>query len=234
MRDMILVGDDSELMGKRIANGILRSGLPAYCCKCRYEDIIHELSETKPSVFIMIIFDPDEQSLEFVSELKRQFPDTALITGIFSPQSAVHIRFLKAGAIHSFMIPLNGKRLFTDIVKVVSRRNADISPYERFLYSCGFPEALKGFRYLSAAMGICLKETSLVSGGISEIYRRIAASLHTEPASVERAMRNFSSVSEQNGSLGRLKYGRMASHPSNHELICMACDAFVIHVKEWS
>ena len=132
------------------------------------------------------------------------------------------------------MIPLNGKRLFTDIVKVVSRRNADISPYERFLYSCGFPEALKGFRYLSAAMGICLKETSLVSGGISEIYRRIAASLHTEPASVERAMRNFSSVSEQNGSLGRLKYGRMASHPSNHELICMACDAFVIHVKEWS
>lgn len=231
MRGTVLVCDNSAFIGKRIAYGLVRRGLKAVCCRNSADDIIRCISGRSPSAAVLIVYDPDDEALRFTERLAEMFPDTALITGLFSSQNAVHMRFLKAGAEHSFIVPICSDRLYTDIIRAVRRSISRPSPAEDFLYKCGFPERLKGFFYLASAMEICIGETHLLSDGVTLVYRRIAENTGAEARAVERDIRNFASLSDECGAMARLRYGRSSSAGSNRELICMACDAFVIYVR---
>lgn len=231
MKEKVLICDDSAVIGRRIALGLISRGLTAACCGSSRETIIRSIEEKAPSAAVLIIGSPDEAAADFVAELKHRFPRTLLITGLFTHQNAVHLRFLRAGAEHSFTVPVYSERVCGDIMRAVRKSEGGVTAEEDFLYRCGFPENMKGFLCLASALEICMDEPSLLSGGITELYGRVAVRRRTKASLVERNIRHLSFLAEKSGAMARLRYGRSKSAKSNKELICMACDAYTVHLR---
>ena len=230
MNIKVLVGDNTSLIGKKIMLELLKNGVYSSSCKSGYDSVRVMTADIRPEIVIIFVYDENDGAYSFVSELKSKYPEMAVLTCVFSSDMNVHRRLVEAGAAYSFYMPINRNLLMEHIIEILCHENkSDFAvSTELFLKSCGFPNKLKGFRYLSAAIGICIEEPAMLSGKITEIYERIGEKCRTKPYLAERSLRNLTETAYRDGKVNMLSERK----PTNGELICMVCDEYIKYLRQ--
>lgn len=93
-----------------------------------------------------------------------------------------------------------------------TQKNAHIRNY---IVSLGIPSKLIGCSYLTEAVRLARKDSTLIRNLSKGLYLEISRSMNSTPTRIERSIRNAISVAYQNSSLNE----RMTSCPSNKEFI---------------
>lgn len=227
MNGTVLIWDESAVAGGRLAEELICRGMPAVCCRERLSRAEERIAELSPKAVIIIVYSYDVKQLGMLKELNTRFTDVKFVTGVFGSLNLSHRIFLEAGAVYSFSVPSVSDRVFAELMRALIRENVSAALAEDFLYRCGFNDKSKGFGYFASAMDICISDVRLLSGGVTDVYSRVAELFHTKAGSVERDMRTFIAMPKQSRAVARIRFGRTKSAQSNREMIAMACDAFV-------
>lgn len=232
MKGTVILFDEAAVIGGLLSQGLVRRGVPVVVSRKKINSAAEEIAAVSPEAVIIIIYSNAEPAVKQIRELKKRFHDVRFITGIFSSLSPDHIGLKNAGVSYSFSVPDDNEKIYDDIMRVLIRDDISAAGAEDFLYRCGFDDKVKGFRYMASAMDICINDIRLLSGGITEVYRRVAELFHTRSASVERDVRSFIGMPQQSGAVSRICFGRTNDlSSSNKEMIAMACDAFITDVR---
>ena len=235
MKDTVMIFDETSVVGRVMAQELVQRGLPVMYFRERIGGAAEKIAEVSPKAVIVIVYSDAETAAAALAALKKRFPEVRFITGVFSSLGPGHIRALSAAASYCFSVPVENETVYNNIIRVLIREDVSSADAEDFLYRCGFNDKVKGFRYLASAMDICISDVQLLSGGITQVYRRVAERFRTKAVSVERDVRTFICMPQQSGAVARIRYGRAkSSASSNKEMIAMACDAFVVSLRTGS
>jgi len=98
------------------------------------------------------------------------------------------------------------------------------------IHSLGVPAHIKGYQYLRTAIGMAVREPSLIGAITKQLYPMIAKEYETSPSRVERAIRHAIEVAWSRGKMETLEetFGYTVSlgkgKPTNSEFIALVAD----------
>ncbi|MCQ2468401.1 MAG: sporulation initiation factor Spo0A C-terminal domain-containing protein [Ruminococcus sp.] len=228
MKKGIIINDVSYPFGKTIAAGLRRTGIYPICCSYKKGVFERCIERNKPDAALILVFDVNRECIR-IAELKKKYPDMYIFTGVFRSGKIVHRELLRAGVDFSFPMPINEQYVYERILDIMFAEKKIMydEAVGNYLIKCGFQPDLLGFRYLTAAIKICIDEPSLLSGKICGIYKIIGEKCRTKPELAERSVRT---AAEKALSSGCIPFA-FEKKPSNGELLCVLCDNFVQRYK---
>lgn len=217
MNGHLLICDDSQSLGKLLSRRFMNMGIPSECCKSSISSIKSSLSDGNICGIILFAFRPDNDLLQFISQLSDS--GISVFAGLYAASASVHERFRKAGAVRCFTMPYSVSSLCRTVIRYTECDEKLISHLALLLEELGFPRRLSGFYYLAKAAEITINAPERLWGGMNGIYEEIAQTYSTKASLVERAMRNLADHAFKSGASARLTEHRLAEKPTNTELI---------------
>lgn len=232
----VLIGDDSKTLGIVFAKYLNLNGYNAFYRSSDFSVIYNETVKEKPDIVIISVSFPDSHAAGLTLKLKSRFPDIRIIALMYTVSPKLCKEMMESGAERCVIMPVSLSEL--KLLLIERPDNSHISELERliadFLIKKGFRTKTSGFRYLSAAIGMCLKSPGYIMN-MGELYDYIAKLYETESELVERSLRHLAAAMHKSGAdseiFGERIIGEKEKKLTNAELIAMAADSFAVEYR---
>ena len=194
------------------------------------EHTLRQLSVTPVDVLLTELQLPGLDGIMLLRELQkaRYCPVTIVCTQFYS--TACVNRVCACGAAYCLYKPLDYERM-PEIIRAchadhresmvhAEKRGIDsgeirIEDIQALLSELGVPARLSGSQYLTMALSLAMRDTSLMKNLSKGLYAEVAARTHSTPACLERALRHAITVACQRGGLVK----HMGRCPTNREFL---------------
>lgn len=191
--------------------------------------VIKKLSEKKYCAVIIFSGMNSKRTAESIVEIKKHFPESAIVAVSYNSAYRVCRTFIDAGAEKCIVMPASVNNVCQIVLKLLTGNSVYLPEIAGFVDRYNFPRHLNGFYYLCVAVELCVISPDRLSNIMSGIYEPVAERFGTGTECVERSLRHFSKNLSEYGLLDDFFRNRQNFRPSNHELICAVADAFVRH-----
>ena len=221
----LLICDDTASLGRVIARKLMNMGILSDCCNDNLCDIENRLQSGIYNGIVLFAFSSDEKLFSFIASAKSK--GISVFAGLYTSLVSIHKAFLGAGAVQCVTMPCSVNALCRIVMLRLDYPTELLPQIELFLEEAGFPRRLSGFCCLAKVCELCIRAPERLWGGMSGIYAETAQYFSNTSTSVERSLRLLGEAVGKNGTLSRLTDCQITQKPTNTELICAACDAFI-------
>ncbi len=233
----IIIGDDSEDIGRVFGKYLNAVGYDAECVRNDCDLIYEKVREEMPDVVILSVNLIENRIAELTHKIKTKLPEIKVVVLSYVVSPKICGKIISSGAERCVVMPVTlhelGK-LLDDVLKYKYIFSFDPVIIE-FLVSFGIKKNISGFRYLCTAVGLCLMNPEYSSDITKKLYGKIAELHDTQPQLVERSLRHLSDVMHKNGTDKKLLSGRIIGNLdkrlTNAELIIGVTDVFAERFK---
>ncbi len=228
----IIIGDDSEDIGRVFEKYLNTVGYAAECVRNDCDLIYDTVREELPDIVILSVNLIENRIAELTLKIKTRLPKIKVIVLSYVASPKLCSNIINSGAERCVVMPVTLHELGNLLEDVLRDRYIfDFDPVIMdFLVSFGVKKNVSGFRYLCTAVGLCLMNPEYTSDITKKLYGRIAELHETQPQLVERSLRHLCDAMHKDGSDKRILGGRIMGildkRLTNAELIIGVTDVF--------
>lgn len=226
MKYKLLIGDNIDKLGKKLANTFKLFGFDTVCCS-NYLNVLEEnLEKEHFDGCVFFAISVRETVFDFIRKCREKFSHLRIYPIITTDSTEVISKLMNCGATYCIIMPYLCYSVCIDIAWDFEPDRYSIMPeIADFLHQRKFPYTMLGFYFLCCGIDTALENPDFLLYSSTEIYNTIARKMNSTYENVEHALRVMLSNAFRKGVVinGQLETRRIR----NKELITILTEEFI-------